>query len=63
MKREIGIKNTVNRQMAISLFIGEDGDGKVYRASSEYGKTICQNNNPLCLVCVIQKECKYFNFI
>ncbi len=63
MKREIGIRNTVNRQIAISLFIGEDGDGKVYRASSEYAKTICQNNDPSCLVCVIQKECKYFNSI
>ena len=63
MKREIGIRNTVNRQIAISLFIGEDGDGKVYRASSEYAKTICQNNDPSCLVCVIQKECTFFNSI
>ena len=63
MKRDFGIRNTVNRQIAISLFIGEDGDGKVYRASSEYSKTICKNNNPSCLVCVIQKECTFFDSI
>ena len=62
-KNDIGLKNTVNRQITLSLFIGEDNDGKVYRASSEYAKSICQHHNPSCLICIIQKDCKSFNSV